>query len=138
MTGVLCVGTPRLHEVVQSQLAPSVHSLLLDVDSRYVSWKSSFFLIYCMHPQAQFYSPSLYQRYNMFNSHFYGEGGEEVCREFLNSRAVAIVVDPPFGGLVRVLARQIRHLWNMAGKGACVLCVCNRVCRWVSFLYIQK
>ena len=37
VTGVLCVGTPRLHEMVQSQLAPSVHSLLLDVDSRYVS-----------------------------------------------------------------------------------------------------
>ena len=40
MTGVLCVGTPRLHEVVQSQLAPSVRSLLLDVDDRYVSWGS--------------------------------------------------------------------------------------------------
>ena len=57
----------------------------------------------------------------MFNGHFYGEGGEEVCWEFLKSRAVAIVVDPPFGGLVDVLARQIRHLWNMAGKGSRVL-----------------
>ena len=61
----------------------------------------------------------------MFNGHFYGEGGEGGCREFLNSGAVAIVVDPPFGGLVYVLARQIRHLWNMAGKGArvCVVSV---------------
>ena len=57
----------------------------------------------------------------MFNGHFYGEGGEKVCWEFLNSRAVAIVVDPPFGGLVNVLGRQIHHLWNQAGKGSHVL-----------------
>ena len=38
VAGVLCVGTPRLHEAVQSQLSPSVNSLLLDVDNRYVSW----------------------------------------------------------------------------------------------------
>lgn len=38
--GVVCVGTPRLHEAVQSQLAPAVHSLLLDIDSRYVSYSS--------------------------------------------------------------------------------------------------
>ena len=84
----------------------------------------------------------------MFNGHFYEEGaavgeeegrevggeegrevgGEEVCREFLHSRVVAIVIDPPFGGLVEVLARQVRRLWNMAGEGVwmcvCIVCVC--------------
>lgn len=53
----------------------------------------------------------------MFNGHFYEEGGEEVCREFLNSRTVVIVIDPPFGGLVEVLAKQVHQLWSMAGKG---------------------
>ena len=60
----------------------------------------------------------------MFNGHFYDEEhGKETCRKFLESGEVAIVIDPPFGGLVEVLARQIHHLWNMAGKGVCV-CVC--------------
>lgn len=53
----------------------------------------------------------------MFNGHFYEEEGEEVCREFLKSRTVAIVIDPPFGGLVEVLAKQVHQLWGMAGKG---------------------
>lgn len=53
----------------------------------------------------------------MFNGHFYEERGEQVCREFLHSRRVAIVIDPPFGGLVEVLARQVRQLWSMAGSG---------------------
>ena len=63
----------------------------------------------------------------MFNGHFYEEGGEGVCRGFLCSRAVAIVIDPPFGGLVEVLARQVHQLWTMAGEGVCV-CVCVCVC----------
>lgn len=53
----------------------------------------------------------------MFNGHFYEEGGEEVCREFLKSGTVAIVIDPPFGGLVEVLAKQVHQLWSMAGRG---------------------
>ena len=74
-----------------------------------------------------FYPPSLYQRYNTFNGHFYeekgevdgrrGEGGEGVCRRFLDSGVVALVIDPPFGGLAEVLARQIQSLWALAGKG---------------------
>ena len=56
----------------------------------------------------------------MFNGHFYEEGGEEACREFLHSSdssVVAIVIDPPFGGLAQVLARQVRQLWSTAGGG---------------------
>jgi hypothetical protein len=77
--------------------------------------------------QAVFYPPSLYQRYNMFNGYFYEEkeeevdgrreeGGEGVCCRFLDSGVVALVIDPPFGGLAEVLARQIQCLWAMAGK----------------------
>ena len=76
----------------------------------------------------------------MFNGHFYEEGGEEVCRAFLQSGVVAIVIDPPFGGLVEVLARQVRHLWGLAGKGVCV-CVCVCVCVYVHvccLMYIHR
>ena len=60
----------------------------------------------------------------MFNGLFYeGEegvgGGEGVCRSFLHSGVVAMVIDPPFGGLAEVLARQVRRLWTVAGKGMC-------------------
>ena len=64
----------------------------------------------------------------MFNGYFYeeekkkgeeeeGEGGGEVCRRFLDSGVVAVVIDPPFGGLVEVLAKQVHRLWYLAGKG---------------------
>lgn len=66
----------------------------------------------------------------MFNGYFYEEdkkkkgeeeeeeeGGEEVCCRFLDSGVVAMVIDPPFGGLVEVLAKQVHRLWYLAGKG---------------------
>ena len=59
----------------------------------------------------------------MFNGYFYEEGGEGVCRGFVNSGVVAMVIDPPFGGLVRVLAKQVQRLWSMTGGG--VVCVCR-------------
>ena len=40
-----------------------------------------------------------------------------MCRRFLDSGVVALVIDPPFGGLAEVLARQIQSLWALAGKG---------------------
>ena len=89
--------------------------------------------------QAQFYSPLQYQRYNMFNGHFYEEEeeGEGVCREFLNSGEVAIVIDPPFGGLVEVLARQVRALWAMAGRGECACVQQQRQLHLLSFHHTE-
>lgn len=34
---VLCLGTPRVHELVCSEMLSELDSLLLDIDSRYVS-----------------------------------------------------------------------------------------------------
>jgi hypothetical protein len=34
---VLCMGTPRVHELVCSEMLSELDSLLLDIDSRYVS-----------------------------------------------------------------------------------------------------
>ena len=56
----------------------------------------------------------------MFNSFFYSSSGEEICQEFLSHIAdskTAIVIDPPFGGLAEVLAKGIKHLWDMAKEG---------------------
>ncbi len=54
----------------------------------------------------------------MFTSYFYEKGGMKKCKEFLSSgQKVAIVMDPPFGGLATVLASGIQELWKMAGNG---------------------
>ena len=55
----------------------------------------------------------------MFNNFFYEPTGLDTCRHFISAQpdSLAIVVDPPFGGLVQVLAHSIRKLWNVAGKG---------------------
>jgi hypothetical protein len=45
---LLCLGTPRVHELVCSEMSSELDSLLLDVDSRFVSLvprKLSFFVI---------------------------------------------------------------------------------------------
>uniref|UniRef100_A0A1A7WN14 Zinc finger, CCHC domain containing 4 n=1 Tax=Iconisemion striatum TaxID=60296 RepID=A0A1A7WN14_9TELE len=59
-TKVLCVGTPRLQELIKvrnlEQKSRSMKSLLLDIDLRY----------------AQFYSQDEFCHYNMFNHHFFG------------------------------------------------------------------
>lgn len=34
---VLCLGTPRVHELVRSEMSSEMDSLLLDMDYRFVS-----------------------------------------------------------------------------------------------------
>ncbi len=57
-TRVLSVGTPRLHEMIQSKASQEedfrVRSLLLDIDFRY----------------SQFYTEDEFCHYNMFNHYF--------------------------------------------------------------------
>ena len=69
------------------------------------------------HTQAQFYPSEHYQCYNIFNGFFYEADGEEMCRQFLQSDSVAMVIDPPFGGRAEVLGQGIRRLWRLAGRG---------------------
>lgn len=101
-TRVLCVGTPRLHELIRLRAlgpeGPQVRSLLLDIDFRY----------------SQFYTEEEFCHYNMFNHHFFGgETALEMCRNFLqldNGDGVIMVTDPPFGGLVEPLAHSFKKL----------------------------
>ncbi|XP_070710678.1 rRNA N6-adenosine-methyltransferase ZCCHC4 [Pempheris klunzingeri] len=99
---VLCVGTPRLHELIKLRSLEQQHepmkSLLLDIDFRY----------------AQFYSQDEFCHYNMFNHHFFnGEASSAVLQAFLTEGAgekVVMVADPPFGGLVKPLAKSFSLL----------------------------
>ncbi|XP_069058258.1 rRNA N6-adenosine-methyltransferase ZCCHC4 isoform X1 [Pleurodeles waltl] len=104
-TRVLCVGTPRLHELIRLRAlgpeGPQMRSLLLDIDFRY----------------SQFYTDEEFCHYNMFNHHFFGgEEAREICRNFLqldNGEGVIMVTDPPFGGLVEPLAHSFKKLVAM-------------------------
>ncbi|XP_063165986.1 rRNA N6-adenosine-methyltransferase ZCCHC4 isoform X2 [Candoia aspera] len=110
---VLCVGTPRLHELIQLEASPkgkiSMKSLLLDIDFRY----------------SLFYPEEDFCHYNMFNHCFFaGEAASRVCEEFLQQdqgRDVVMVADPPFGGLVEALASSFQKLtamWSPAKDSA--------------------
>nr|XP_054765566.1 rRNA N6-adenosine-methyltransferase ZCCHC4-like [Lytechinus pictus] len=98
---VLCVGVPRLHEVIIQNSSSGLESLLLDIDHRF----------------GQFYPPSQFCRYNMFNHYFLdGPTSQERCREFLrrdDGEGVVMVTDPPFGGMVDALASGVRWIMEM-------------------------
>ncbi|XP_064198112.1 rRNA N6-adenosine-methyltransferase ZCCHC4 [Anguilla rostrata] len=99
---VLCVGTPRLHELMKIRNQETgkevLRSLLLDIDFRY----------------AQFCSENEFCHYNMFNHHFFNpEGAEAVFKAFLSEEGpekVVMVTDPPFGGLVKPLAHSFSRI----------------------------
>ncbi|XP_077444190.1 rRNA N(6)-adenosine-methyltransferase ZCCHC4 [Stigmatopora argus] len=99
---VLCVGTPRLHELIKTEgKSRAMTSLLLDIDFRY----------------GQFYGQEEFCHYNMFNHHFFdGQTSGEAVRAFLRESSgekAAMVADPPFGGLVKPLAKSFSHLSQM-------------------------
>ncbi|KAL2780073.1 rRNA N6-adenosine-methyltransferase ZCCHC4 isoform 2 [Daubentonia madagascariensis] len=106
---VLCVGTPRLHELIMLTASgdkkSNIKSLLLDIDFRY----------------SQFYMEDSFCHYNMFNHHFFdGKAALEVCRTFLQEdegEGVIMVADPPFGGLVEPLAVTFKKLIAMWKEG---------------------
>ncbi|XP_008322197.1 rRNA N(6)-adenosine-methyltransferase ZCCHC4 [Cynoglossus semilaevis] len=104
---VLCVGTPRLQELIKLRNLEQKHkpmkSLLLDIDFRY----------------AQFYSQDEFCHYNMFNHHFFGgKASSSILQSFLkesDGEKVVMVADPPFGGLVKPLANSfslISQTWK--------------------------
>ncbi|CAB4040171.1 Zinc finger CCHC domain-containing 4 [Paramuricea clavata] len=77
-------------------------SILLDLDHRY----------------AQFNDEGRFIHYNMFNHHFFEEDlAKPLLQNFFeNSKlnSLLVVLDPPFGGLVEVLAASVRKIWKLA------------------------
>lgn len=102
---LVCIGAPRIHEAIQSKESHNLKgmdSLLLDLDHRY----------------AQFNDETHFIHYNMFNHHFFDKDtGKLLLQKFIQKsspKSIAIVMDPPFGGLVQVLAISLKKLWKLA------------------------
>ncbi|KAJ4450762.1 hypothetical protein ANN_02192, partial [Periplaneta americana] len=100
-TRLLCLGTPRVHELVCSQLSIQMSSLLLDIDHRY----------------HMFNSPKQFCWFNSFNNYFFSkEEGLRVLSEFLEENGgedIVLVMDPPFGGRVEPLAKTIQDIMQL-------------------------
>ena len=104
-TKVLCIGSPSVHEEIIGENIESndfsLSSLLLDIDYRF----------------EQFCSPKTFVRYNLFNHYFFGDSDAEVVfRDFIckDASGLVLVMDPPFGGYVEVIAhtmKQISEMW---------------------------
>ncbi|XP_074659207.1 rRNA N(6)-adenosine-methyltransferase ZCCHC4-like [Tubulanus polymorphus] len=91
---VLCIGCPRIHEVLHHQYK-SVSSLLLDMDHRFL----------------QFFPPTQFCRYNVFNGHFFdGEDSVATYQQFLAEKELVVLIDPPFGGRIDVLSSTVRKI----------------------------
>ncbi|XP_069137703.1 rRNA N6-adenosine-methyltransferase ZCCHC4-like [Argopecten irradians] len=107
-THIICVGAPRIFEAIELKKDSTVKGLLLDLDHRY----------------QQIYPPDKFCRYNMFNHHFFdGHTSEEVFKQFMSEeegKRIAMVMDPPFGGMVEALAatyNKISQQWRtLSGK----------------------
>lgn len=97
---LLCIGTPRIHEACEK--TGNFSSYLLDIDYRY----------------EQFYTEAKFSQFNMFNRHFFrGTKSIEMVDQFLkNSENVAIVVDPPFGGLAELLGGTLEYFTERCRK----------------------
>lgn len=51
----------------------------------------------------------------MFNHYFFEEEGKKVLVDFLQSNEddLILIMDPPFGGLVQVLAVTVNKIWKL-------------------------
>ena len=48
----------------------------------------------------------------MFNLHFFEDGAEKTFEKFIQQakKSLALVIDPPFGGKVEILARTLKTM----------------------------
>lgn len=94
---VLCIGTPSVFERLQE--VSSIKKLLMDIDQRF----------------TQFYENDSFVHYNMFNNHFFSN--KETYTSFLKqSKNVLLIIDPPYGGIVKLIANSIRQIQGDFGK----------------------
>ncbi|XP_055342266.1 rRNA N6-adenosine-methyltransferase ZCCHC4-like [Paramacrobiotus metropolitanus] len=116
---VICVGCPRLHEEIlaSSTSTSGLCSFLLDIDARF----STFF------PRKSF------AHYNMFNHYFFEPADRRAYLNFIREKEpddVIIVMDPPFAGIVQVLANSLQCIFADIG-GQCSLL-------WIFPYYMEK
>uniref|UniRef100_H2Z4X4 CCHC-type domain-containing protein n=1 Tax=Ciona savignyi TaxID=51511 RepID=H2Z4X4_CIOSA len=95
---------PRLHEHTQSMHTGRIMSVLLDIDQRY----------------EMFWTNKEFCRFNMFNRFFFNNESKSSFELFLKLSKkfenIAIVVDPPFGGLVDCVCETLKWISNEASR----------------------
>lgn len=102
----ICLGTPSIHEALQYKRlkGSNVDSILLDFDSRL----------------AQFNISSRFVWFNMFNQFFFeGELGVKKLDKFIKKskgKEMVIIVDPPFGGLIQLMAESMKFIERKISK----------------------
>ena len=76
--------------------------------------------IFFVHHQAQFNDKNHFIHYNMFNHYFFDKDtGKTLLQNFFQKstpKSIAVVMDPPFGGLVQVIATNLRKMWKFVCK----------------------
>ncbi|GBM78492.1 Zinc finger CCHC domain-containing protein 4 [Araneus ventricosus] len=104
-TKVVLIGVPKIHEYLMSNKSAGLTSFLMDIDHRYM----------------QFFGPEQFCHYNLFNNHFFGgKASTKKFKEFLtenNGEKVAILLDPPFGGLIDAICftlQKLNRYWQKA------------------------
>eukprot|EP00050_Salpingoeca_kvevrii_P008931 m.305978 g.305978 ORF g.305978 m.305978 type:complete len:500 (+) comp18391_c0_seq1:33-1532(+) len=102
LRNILCIGAPRIHEAVQVQRlerenfdGEEMDSFLLDLDARFGQW----------------YPPRCFALFNMFNGFFFEDIGRKAFAVFA-TRCDAIVIDPPFGGVMPAFAATMQELYE--------------------------
>uniref|UniRef100_A0A146MBW8 Zinc finger CCHC domain-containing protein 4 n=1 Tax=Lygus hesperus TaxID=30085 RepID=A0A146MBW8_LYGHE len=102
-SSVLCIGTPTVYEMVRST---GIRCLLLDIDSRYMT----------------FYSNEEFGWFNMLNFHFLSDESVvlDSLKKTITTGRVFVILDPPFGARLELLAYSINRLSTMC-SGECMI-----------------
>nr|CAH7721362.1 unnamed protein product [Callosobruchus chinensis] len=97
---VICIGTPRIHEHIQSN-CQDMSSILLDFDKRF----------------HNFFGPLQFCWYNLFNHHFFLPDAKMVFDDYLKSCSnLAIIMDPPFGARIEPISLTLETITNSLKK----------------------
>ncbi|GFS40590.1 rRNA N6-adenosine-methyltransferase ZCCHC4 [Nephila pilipes] len=108
-TKLVLIGVPKIHEYLNSKQEENIGftSFLMDIDHRYM----------------QFFDPEQFCQYNLFNNHFFNDKASKTkLKEFIiesNEEKVAILLDPPFGGLIDAISftlKKLNQYWQEANS----------------------
>ncbi|XP_076301308.1 rRNA N(6)-adenosine-methyltransferase ZCCHC4 [Lasioglossum baleicum] len=100
---VLCIGTPKIHELILDKYEDKMSSLLLDFDGRF----------------HNFFGPLNYCWYNLLNNHFFDKDSAGVFRDFITQnkgKDAYVICDPPFGSRVEAISWSIKRLSDLHKK----------------------
>ena len=97
---IICIGTPKIHEMAISSSTKSIKSILLDIDQRF-----------------QCFWPESYFKFNMFNCHFFGD--EKLIKfkkyfkeNFREDKNILVITDPPFAGQIPAFIDSLNWLFS--------------------------